>query len=153
MRAREQVGDALLKLHRVAVETEVDATEERPRYGRPRGRITEATLAKAWAALIDAGHDRLAIPQKLRWSTLPRSREYMNMEAGYGHLWRAYQRALYRDDAATAATSEPEYGEPFMQWYRERCAEAAGQQNDDDEYDDEDDGEEYNCSDEDEDEW
>ena len=98
--------------------------------------------------MADVGHDKLAIPRTLRWSTLPRSREYMNMEVTYTHLWRVYQRALYRDALATAEPTEPEYGEPFMESYRARCSRAArrggggtGGDSEDDEDEDEDEDE------------
>lgn len=140
VRARESsvVGDALLKLHRVTVgcgPPPPTPDPQPPYYRQPRGEVTDATLETAWANLLDVGHDRLAIPRVLKWSILPRSREYMNMEAGYSHLWRAYQRTIFRDDAATAEPSEPEYGEPFMEWYRDRCAgraAAGGSASDDD---------------------
>ena len=109
-RGERHVGDALLKLHKVSMPCQTRRTT----YGFDEGigPTSDVQFEAAWAAMADVGHDKLAIPRTLRWSTLPRSREYMNMEVTYTHLWRVYQRALYRDALATAEPTEPEYGEP-----------------------------------------
>ena len=54
--------------------------------------VTPGKAHEAWAQIADCGTDALHIPRHLRWSTLPRSREYMNMEKPYDELCRRYWR-------------------------------------------------------------
>ena len=133
-------GDALLKLYRVDVKNQTRPAASRFEEPEYVGPPTEALFEEAWAKVLDAGHDKLAIPRRLRWSTLPRSREYMNMEETYSHLWRAYQRPIFRVAAALEEPTQPEYGESFMEEYRARSH--GGTSRDDDDDDDDDDDEE-----------
>ena len=73
---------------------------------------------EAWAAIVDCGTEKLHIPRRMTWSVLPRSREYMNMEIDFTHLWRKYQKPLFDREAALAHVHGPEYGEPHMEQYR-----------------------------------
>ena len=82
--------------------------------------VTESGADEAWAKIADCGTDELHIPRRLRWSTLPRSREYMNMETPYSELCDAYKASLF-DPRATddsRAEEDSEYGESFLERYK-----------------------------------
>lgn len=72
----------------------------------------------AWALIADCERDDLHIPRLLTWSVLPRSREYMNMEPSFSELWMAYKAPLFDRAAATASLTDAEYGEPFLESFR-----------------------------------
>ena len=81
--------------------------------------VADGGAEDAWAKIADCGSDALHIPRRIRWSTLPRSREYMNMETPYSELCDAYKASLFDPRATDASGDEDsEYGEPFLERYR-----------------------------------
>lgn len=73
----------------------------------------------AWALIQDCERDDMHIPRLLTWMLLPRSREYMNMEKPFSELWMAYQSPLFDHVATTARVTEAEYGDPFLEQFRQ----------------------------------